>query len=118
MIAHDSRGMPEDSRVLSAPTANRLREAIAARGRAGAGPEAELATRRLGEVLVDAAAEARRRTLRPEELVLAIKAVEGEVAAEAAGTFAGSRADPTPGERQALRAWLVTVCIRAYFDAP
>jgi hypothetical protein len=118
MIAHDSRGMLEDARGLSAPTAKRLREAIAARWRADEGPEADLVTRRLGEALVDAAAEARRRSLRPEELVLAIKALEGEVAGAAAGTFAGSRAIPTPGERQALRAWLVTVCIRAYFDAP
>lgn len=117
MIAHDPRGTPEDARVLSAPTADRLRAAIAARWRAGEGPEAERADRRLATVLADAAAEARERALHAEELVLAIKALEGEVAGELAGKLAGAAADPTPGQRRALRAWLVTVCIRAYFDA-
>lgn len=114
MIAHDSRGMPEDARVLSAPLTSRLREAIAARWRAREGAEVDLATRTLAAALAAAAAEARDRSLHPEELVLAIKAVEGAVAAE----VAASRAELTPGDRRGLRAWLVTVCIRAYFDAP
>jgi hypothetical protein len=118
MIAHDPRGTPENARVLSASLADRLRAVIAARWRAGEGPESDLAKRRLASVLADAAAEARERSLRAEELVLAIKALEGEVAAEIAANLSGSRADPTPGQRRALRAWLVTVCIRAYFDAP
>jgi hypothetical protein len=118
MIAHDPRGMPEDARVLSASTADRLRAAIAARWCASDGGEADLADRELAAVLVGAAAEARERSLHAEELVLAIKALEGEVAAEIVGQLARPSAEPTPGQRRALRAWLVTVCIRAYFDAP
>jgi hypothetical protein len=109
MIAHDPRGTPEDARALSATLTQRLREAIAERWRARQAPDVERTAASLAAVLADAAAEACGRSLRPEELILAIKAIEGEVA--------GCPADLTPGDRGALRAWLVTVCIRAYFGA-
>ena len=109
MIAHDSRGFPDDARVLSAPLARRLRDAIAERWRARQVPEVERTAAALAAALGDAAAEAHARRLQPEELILAIKALESEVASV--------RLDLTPGDRGALRAWLVTVCIRAYFGA-
>jgi hypothetical protein len=110
MIAHDSRGTPEDARVLSAPIAQRLRDAIGERWRAAGGPASERAEADLAAALAVAAAEARDRSLHPEALILAIKALEGEVA--------GSTARLAPGERRVLRAWLVSACIRAYFNAP
>ncbi|MFN2565414.1 MAG: hypothetical protein ABR499_10440 [Gemmatimonadaceae bacterium] len=110
MIAHDSRGTPEDARLLSGAIAQRLRDAIRARWRARDSAETERAVACLATALADAAAEARERALHPEELILAIKALEADVSAE--------RADFTPGQRRALRAWLVTACIRAYFDVP
>jgi hypothetical protein len=110
MIARDSRGSPEEARVLSDALAQRLREAIADRWRAREAPDVERTSAALAVVLREAAAEARARALHPEDLVLAIKAVEGEVT--------GRPTELTPGDRNALRAWLVTVCIRAYFGAP
>jgi hypothetical protein len=47
--------------------------------------------------------------LRPEELVLAIKALEDEVG--------GTRGVLAHADRRALRARLVTACIHAYFRA-
>ena len=110
MIALDSGGTPEHARVLSAALAQRLREAIGDRWRASGPDETDRASATLAATLSDAAAEARDRSLHPEELILAIKSLEREVAF--------SRADIGPSKRQALRAWLVTACIRAYFNAP
>jgi hypothetical protein len=106
MIAHDSRGTPEDARALSAALVRRLREAIDARW-AAKGGDADLAVAALAAALQDAAVEARERALHPEELILAIKALEREVAA--------TRGDLGHADRRALRAWLVTACVRAYF---
>jgi hypothetical protein len=110
MIARDSRGSSEDARVLSDALAQRLREAIGDRWRARQAADVERTSAALAAVLREAAAEAHARALHPEDLVLAIKALEGQVA--------GRPTELTPGDRSALRAWLVTVCIRAYFSAP
>jgi hypothetical protein len=110
MIALDSGGTPEHTHVLSAALTQRLREAIADRWTAAEGDETDRAVATLGAALTDAAAEARERALHPEELILAIKALEREVA--------GAHGKIGPSERQVLRAWLVTACIRAYFSAP
>jgi hypothetical protein len=110
MIAHDSRGTPEHARVLSAALSQRLRAAIDDRWRAPDGEQTDCANAALAAALTDAAAEARQRALNAEELILAIKALEREVA--------GARGDTDQSERRALRAWLVTTCIRAYFSAP
>jgi hypothetical protein len=109
MIAHDSRGTPENTRALSAATTQALRAAIEGRWRAVAAGDVEQATEALQGALVQAAAEARERSLHPEDLVLAIKALEADVASR--------RGTAGHHERQALRARLVTACIRAYFGA-
>jgi hypothetical protein len=110
MIALDSPGTPEHARVLSAALAQRLREAIGDRWKACDGAEVDRAMAALAAALGDAATEARERALHPEELILAIKALERDVPA--------ARGDAGQTERQTLRAWLVTACIRAYFSAP
>jgi hypothetical protein len=110
MIAHDSRGTPEDARALSAPLARRLREAIEERWRATGDADVERAGGALSKALADAAAEARERGLHPEQLILALKALESDVAA--------TRGNPGSADRRTLRSWLVTACIRAYFSAP
>jgi hypothetical protein len=109
MIAHDSRGTPEDARALSAAVALRLHEAIDERWRARSDADVDRAVAALGAALEDAAAEARERGLHPEELILAMKAIERDVAA--------TRGNPGSADRRTLRSWLVTACIRAYFGA-
>jgi hypothetical protein len=108
MIAHDSRGTPEDARALSAALAQRLRRAIDERWRARGDADVERAVAALGAALEEAAAEARQRGLHPEELILAMKAIERDVA--------GARGNLGVADRRALRSWLVTACIRAYFS--
>lgn len=51
MIAHDSRGTPEDARALSAALAQRLREAIADRCTAADGDETDRAVATLAAAL-------------------------------------------------------------------
>ena len=107
MIALDSGGTPEHARVLSAALAQRLREAIGDRWGASGEAETDRTAASLAAALADAATEARERALHPEELILAIKAIERDVASV--------RGDIGQRERQVFRAWLVTACIRAYF---
>lgn len=110
MIARDSRGTPDNTPRLSAEVAGRLRCAIEARWQAVNGADSERATGALSAALDAAAVEARARSLHPEAMVLSIKALEGEVAVRC-GIL-------DHAERRALRAALVTACIRAYFRAP
>ncbi len=85
----------------------RLRLAMDARWRAAAGADTERATDELGAALEEAAQEARSRALHAEALILVIKSIESDVAADH-GRLGHA-------DRGALRAWLVTACIRAYF---
>jgi hypothetical protein len=109
MIAHDPRGTPEDARSLSAAVAQRVRRAIEARWLAVTDADVNRTTEAVAAALEDAAREAHDRHLRPEELVLAIKALENEVGA--------TRGALAHADRRALRARLVTACIHAYFRA-
>lgn len=91
-----------DPRPLSAHTVELLRQAIQDRRQTPAvGDEA------LRRALEAVAGEARQRALRPEELIVTLKQV----------------IDDTPGARlssgddRRLREWIVSTCIRAYFDA-
>jgi hypothetical protein len=106
MIAHDSRGTPENARSLSEAVTRRVREAIHTRASSST-TDIDGADVALAAALEEAAAEAHARALHPEELLLAIKALEEQVAL-ARGTVAYA-------ERRALRARLVTACIHAYF---
>ena len=93
--------MPEP-RALTAATVEQLRRAIEDRRRTpAAGDEA------LHGALQVVAAEARRHALRPEELIVVLKQIVDEVP--------GGR--PTSTEDRRLREWIVTTCIRAYFEA-
>jgi hypothetical protein len=92
--------MPEP-RPLSEATLEQLRRAIQDRRRSSAADDAPLQA-----ALHLVATEARDRSLRPEELLVTLK----QVLDEAPGSRAAS------GEDRRLREWIVTTCIRAYFD--
>ena len=93
--------MPE-SRPLSEPTLEQLRRAIQERRQSPAAGDATLHT-----ALHAVASEARERSLRPEELIVALKQVMDEAP--------GSRS--SSGEERRLREWIVTTCIKAYYEA-
>jgi hypothetical protein len=92
--------MPEP-RPLSDSTLEQLRRALHERRQSQGGSDAAL-----HQALKAIAAEARERSLRPEELIVALK----QVMDEAPGSRGGS------SEERRLREWVVTTCIRAYFD--
>ena len=92
--------MPE-SRPLSEPTLEQLRKAIRDRRQSPAtGDEA------VRVALRAVAAEARDRSLRPEELIVALKQVLDEP----------RNPKPSSTEDRQLREWVVTTCIEAYFE--
>jgi len=91
--------MPEP-RGLSEATLEQLRRALQDRRRSPAAGDTALQA-----ALQVVAAEARERSLRPEELIVTLKQV----------------LDESPGTRalyedRRLREWIVTTCIRAYFE--
>jgi hypothetical protein len=92
--------MPE-SRSLSEATLEQLRRAIEDRRQSPA-----IGDTPLQKALHAVAAEARERSLRPEELIVALKQVMDEPRSARAGS----------GEERQLREWIVTTCIRAYFE--
>lgn len=93
--------MPE-SRSLSEQTLAQLRKAIQAQRLA---PTAE-SNGELQTALVTVAGEARSNALRPEELIVMLKSIMDETAPGRA---------PSAEDRR-MREWIVTTCIRAYFD--
>lgn len=101
MNAPDSSA-PEP-RTLSEPRLLRLREAIQLRLRDPSVPDEEL---RL--VLREVATEARNQSLRPENLIVALKRVMAELET--------SRTSYPSDEPRKLQEWLVTTCIQAYFE--
>jgi hypothetical protein len=92
--------MPE-SRPLSEATLEQVRRAIQERRQSPAAGDSALQV-----ALQVVATEARERSLRPEELIVALK----QVIDEAPGSRSGA------GEDRRLREWIVTTCIRAYFE--
>jgi hypothetical protein len=92
--------MPEP-RPLSEATLEQLRRAVQERLRSPSAGDAPLQA-----ALQRVAVEARERALRPEELIVTLKQVLDEAP--------GSRA--TSSEDRRLREWIVTTCIRAYFE--
>lgn len=89
--------------MLSEPQLARLREAIVVRLRDPSAPDDDLRG-----VLRDVAAEARTRSLRPEELIISLKTVLSQVGS--------ARFQSAPEEQRRLQEWLVTTCIHAYFS--
>jgi hypothetical protein len=92
--------MPEP-RPLSESTLEHVRRAIQERRQSPAAGDGALHA-----ALQVVAAEARERSLRPEELIVTLK----HVVDEASGSQSGS------GDERRLREWIVTTCIRAYFE--
>jgi hypothetical protein len=92
--------MPE-SRPLSEPTLEQLRKAIQGRRQSPAAGDETLR----GALRV-VAAEARERSLRPEELIVALKQVLDE----------SHNLKSSSAEERQLREWVVTTCIHAYFE--
>lgn len=92
--------MPEP-RSLSEPTVEQLRRAIQERRQTPA-----IGDTALQEALHAVATEARERSLRPEELIVALKNIMDDPRPARSGSS---------DERQ-LREWMVTTCIRAYFE--
>jgi hypothetical protein len=104
MNAHDSGYRREPARALTEGTLALLRSALEDRWRNPAGPEEPLR-----EALIAVAAEARARSLRPEELIIAVKAVLSELSA--------NQPDTTTPDHLRLREWVITVCIEAYYGS-
>jgi hypothetical protein len=92
--------MPEP-RPLSESTLEQVRRAIQDRRQSPAAGDGNLQA-----ALSAVALEARERAIRPEELIVALKQLIDELP----GTRSNS------GEERRLREWIVTTCIRAYFE--
>jgi hypothetical protein len=105
MVPQDSRQPPSEGRSLDPATVEALRTCIAQRWRAFERAEQELV-----DTVSRAAQEARSRGLRPEELVIALKALEEDVMGQP-GALRGT----DPDARRRFREWLVSSCVKAYF---
>ena len=104
MVAYDPRRWPDADRRLRDETIDVLRAAIKAQRSYGRTPSTEL------EAAVQTAArEARERNISPEVLLVQLKLV-----AEEAGVYPSIGVDEG---MNALREWLVSACVNAYFRA-
>jgi hypothetical protein len=102
MVAYNPRFPRDDNRSLSPDIAARLRSALAAHWAQAEGDGVELMT-----ALTSAAQDARARGMRAEELLLALKAIEQDVA-KTLGVV-------DTQDRDRFRIWLVGACMRAFF---
>jgi len=102
MVAYNPRSPRDDNRSLSPDVAARFRSALGAHWAETEGHDAELAA-----ALAAVAQDARVRGLRPEELLLALKAIEEDVAVTL-DLF-------DTQDRDRFRIWLVGACMRAFF---
>jgi len=103
MVAYNPRSPRDDNRSLSPDVAARLRSALAAHWSSKAqDDDAELTS-----ALTSAAKDAHALGMRPEELLLALKAIEEEVAKTL-------RVIDTQ-DRDRFRIWLVGACMLAFF---
>ncbi len=104
MVAHDPTRPPDPSRLLSAETIARLRDAIAEQWRSSRAESEETQA-----AILELAREARGRRVFPESLIVLLKGIEADVV----------RGVPerSPVARRQLTEWLVTTCLRAYFQS-
>jgi hypothetical protein len=102
MVAYNPRSPRDESRMLSPDVAAQLRSALCTRWTDPASFDAPLTT-----ALAAAAQDAHARALRPEELLVALKAIEQDVA------FSQDVMDTQ--DRDRFRIWLVGACMRAFF---
>ena len=104
MVAYNPRSPRDEQRSLSAEVTRQLHSALTAHWMDPAGSE-----QALNDALAVAADEARTRGLRPEELLLALKAIEEDVA---------TTLDVVDTQdRDRFRIWLVGACMRAFFHS-
>jgi hypothetical protein len=101
MVAYDPKRWPDADRRLRDETIDALRAAIAAQ-RAHGAPSAELEA-----AIQSAARDARERAITPEGLLVQLKLI-----AEQAGSIPSIGLDEPAN---ALREWIVTACVNAYF---
>ena len=104
MVAYNPRFPRDDRRSISAPIAQQLHASLTSRWTDPASDESAL-----NAAIVAAAEDARARGLRPEELLLALKAVEEDVAT--------ALDVENTQDRDRFRMWLVAACMRAFFGA-
>jgi len=102
MVAYDPRRWPDADRRLRDETIDALRAAIRAQRSRGRTPSAELEA-----AIQTAARDARERNISPEVLLVQLKLV-----AEEAGVYPSIGLDESAN---ALREWLVSACVNAYF---
>lgn len=102
MVAYNPRSPRDDSRKLSPDVAAQLRSALCARWTDPASFDGPLTM-----ALAAAAQDAHARGLRPEELLVALKAIEQDVAL--------SQDVMDTQDRDRFRIWLVGACMRAFF---
>lgn len=102
MVAFNPRSPRDDGRSLSPEVTSELRESLVARWTSPKKLDAGLE-----KALTAAADDARSRGLLPEELLLALKAIEQEVA-ETLDVL-------DTQDRDRFRTWLVGACMRAFF---
>jgi hypothetical protein len=103
MVAYDPTRPPDRSRELSEASVARLRDAIAEQWRTAQPESAE--TR---DALLSIAREARERGIHPETVIVALKRIETDVVQDVP--------ERSAVVRRQLTEWLVTTCVRAYFD--
>ena len=102
MVAYNPRSPRDDSRTLSPDVAAQLHAALCCRWTNPTSFDGVLTT-----ALAAAAEEAHARGLRPEELLVALKAIEQDVAL--------SQDVIDTQDRDRFRIWLVGACMRAFF---
>jgi hypothetical protein len=102
MVAYNPRSPRDDNRLLSTDVASQLRAALSVRWTDPSAFDGPLTA-----ALTAAAQEAHARGFRPEELLVALKAIEQDVALSL-------HVDDTQ-DRDRFRIWLVGACMRAFF---
>lgn len=104
MVAYDSRRTPDAQRALPPEAITELRMAIEAELSASEPP-----TERLRDVVRRAAATARERGARPEDLIAVLRLVERDIVE--------AHPDAPLAARDSLGARIALAMLRAYFDA-
>lgn len=105
MVAYDSRRMPDPEHMLRPETIAALRAALEEQRGAGVEP-----VNSLSEAIRAASREARERHLPPEALLIQLKALADDVGLPLVS------ASPDRARRREVREWMVTACLRAYWD--
>lgn len=105
MVAYDSRRVPDPNHMLRPETIATLRAALEEQRAAGPEPVASLS-----EAIRTASREARERHLPPEALLIQLKSLADDVGLPLVPS------SPDRVRRREVREWMVTACLRAYWD--